>query len=103
MAPVGAEAQFRQILDGIAAQVETAVKAEMSSYPERWSFQVRTGNPAEELLAVSDEIGAVAIAVGARGHRPLSPYLLGSVSTALLHRAGVSVLVVRGPEPVEVQ
>jgi nucleotide-binding universal stress UspA family protein len=103
MAPVGAEAQFRQILDGIAAQVETAVKAEMSSYPERWSFQVRTGNPAEELLAVSDEIGAVAIAVGARGHRPLSPYLLGSVSTALLHRAGVSVLVVRGSEPVKVQ
>lgn len=103
MAPVGAEAQFRQILDGIAAQVETTVKAEMSSYPERWSFQVRTGNPAEELLAVSDEIGAVAIAVGARGHRPLSPYLLGSVSTALLHRAGVSVLVVRGPEPVKVQ
>ena len=103
MAPVGAEAQFRQILDGIAAQVETSVKAEMSSYPERWSFQVRTGNPAEELLAVSDEIGAVAIAVGARGHRPLSPYLLGSVSTALLHRAGVSVLVVRGSEPVEVQ
>jgi nucleotide-binding universal stress UspA family protein len=103
MAPVGAEAEFRRILDGIAAQVEAAVKAEMSSYPERWTFQVRTGNPAEELLAVSDEVGAVAIAVGARGHRPLSPYLLGSVSTALLHRAGVSVLVVRGPEPVEVQ
>jgi nucleotide-binding universal stress UspA family protein len=103
MAPVGAEAQFREILDGIAAQVETAVKAELSSYPERWTFQVRSGNPAEELLAVSDEIGAVAIAVGARGHRPLSPYLLGSVSTALLHRAGVSVLVVRGSEPVEVQ
>ena len=103
LAPVGAEAQFRQVLDAIAAQVESAVKAELSGYPERWSFQVRSGNPAEELLAVSDEIGAIAIAVGARGHRPLSPYLLGSVSTALLHRAGISVLVVRGPEPVEVQ
>jgi nucleotide-binding universal stress UspA family protein len=100
-APFGAEAQFRQILDGIATQVETGVKAEMSSYPERWSFQVRTGNPAEELLAASDEIGAVAIAVGARGHRPMSPYLLGSVSTALLHRAPVSVLVVRGAEPAQ--
>jgi nucleotide-binding universal stress UspA family protein len=103
MAPIGAEAQFRQILDGIAAQVEAAVRAEMTDYPEHWTFQVRSGNPAEELLAVSDEIGAVAIAVGARGHRPLSPYLLGSVSTALLHRAGVSVLVVRGSEPVDVQ
>jgi len=102
-APVGAEAQFRQILDGIAAQVETEVKAAMSTYPERWSFQVRTGNPAEELLAASDEIKAIAIAVGARGHRPMSPYLLGSVSTALLHRAPVSVLVVRGPDPAKTQ
>jgi len=99
LAPVGAESQFRQILDGVATEVETAVKAEMSSYPERWSFQVRSGNPAEQLLAVSDEVGAVAIAVGARGHRPMSPYLLGSVSTALLHRAPVSVLVVRGADP----
>jgi nucleotide-binding universal stress UspA family protein len=79
--------------------VETAVKAEMSTYPERWSFQVRTGPPAEELLAASDEIGAIAIAVGARGHRPMSPYLLGSVSSTLLHRAPVSVLIVRGPDP----
>ena len=100
---MGAEAQFRQILDGIAAQVEAAVKAEMSAFRERWTFQVRSGNPAEELLAVSDEVGAIAIAVGAQGHRPLSPYLLGSVSTALLDGAGVSVLVVRGSEPVEVQ
>jgi nucleotide-binding universal stress UspA family protein len=99
MAPVGAEAQFRQILDGIAAQVETAVKAEMSTYPERWSFQVRSGNPAEEVLAASNEVAAITLVVGARGHRPMSPYLLGSVSTALLHKAPVSVLVVRGPEP----
>lgn len=99
VSPVGAEAQFRQILDDIAAEVETAVRTEMSSYPGQWSFQVRNGSPAEELLAVSDETGAIAIAVGARGHRPGSPYLLGSVSTALLHRAPVSVLVVRGPDP----
>jgi nucleotide-binding universal stress UspA family protein len=99
VAPLGAESQFQQVLTGIAAQVEAEVKAEMSDYPERWSFQVRTGPPAEELLAASNEIGAVAIAVGARGHRPMSPYLLGSVSTGLLHRAPVSVLIVRGPDP----
>jgi nucleotide-binding universal stress UspA family protein len=101
VAPIGAESQFRQILDGIAAQVESAVKAEMGSYPERWSFQIRNGNPADELLAASDEIGAIAVVVGARGHRPMSPYLLGSVATALLHRAPVSVLVVRGPDPAK--
>jgi nucleotide-binding universal stress UspA family protein len=99
--PAGAESQFRQVLDSIAAQVETEVKAEMSDYPGRWFFQVRRGNPADELLAVSDAIGAVAVAVGARGHRPLSPYLLGSVATALLHRAPVSVLVVRGSDPAQ--
>ena len=97
--PAGADAQFRQIVNDLAAEVETAVKKEMSTYHGRWSYQARDGNPAEQLLAVSDEIGAVAITVGARGHRPLSPYLLGSVSTTLLHRAPVSVLVVRGPDP----
>jgi nucleotide-binding universal stress UspA family protein len=99
--PLGSDAEFRRVLESTATQVETAVKAEMSGYPERWSFQVRDGNPAEQLLAVSDEVGAVVIAVGARGHRPLSPYLLGSVSVALLHRAPVSVLIVRGPDPEE--
>jgi nucleotide-binding universal stress UspA family protein len=97
--PAGADAQFRRIVNDLAAEVETAVKKEMSTYQGRWSYQVRDGNPAEQLLAVGDEIGAVAVTVGARGHRPLSPYLLGSVSTTLLHRAPVSVLVVRGPDP----
>jgi nucleotide-binding universal stress UspA family protein len=97
--PAGADAELRQILNDLATQVETAVKKEMSTYQGHWSYQARDGNPAEQLLAVSDEIGAVAITVGARGHRPLSPYLLGSVSTTLLHRAPVSVLIVRGPDP----
>jgi nucleotide-binding universal stress UspA family protein len=94
-----AGAQFRQALDDIAAEVEAAVKKELSTYEGRWFYQVREGNPADELLAVSDEVGAIVIIVGARGHRPVSPYLLGSVSTGLLHRAPVSVLVVRGPNP----
>jgi nucleotide-binding universal stress UspA family protein len=48
---------------------------------------------------MDEETEAAAPTVGARGHRPLSPYLLGSVSTTLLHRAPVSVLVVRSPDP----
>jgi nucleotide-binding universal stress UspA family protein len=94
-----AGAQFRQALDEIGAEVEAAVKKELSTYQGRWFYQVREGNPADELLAVSDEIGAVVITVGARGHRPGSPHLLGSVSAGLLHRAPISLLVVRGPNP----
>jgi hypothetical protein len=45
--------------------VETAVKKEMNTYQGRWTYQARDGNPAEQPLAVSDEIGAVAITVGA--------------------------------------
>jgi nucleotide-binding universal stress UspA family protein len=98
-----AVAQSRQALDELAAEVEAAVKKELSTYEGRWFYQVREGNPADELLAVSDEIEAVAVIVGARGHRPGSPYLLGSVSTALLHRAPISVLIVRGPGPAAPQ
>ena len=59
------------------------------------SYDLLDGAPLQELLAATKTARAQLLAVGARGHGPLERLLLGSVAEGALHRAPVSVLVVR--------
>jgi nucleotide-binding universal stress UspA family protein len=61
----------------------------------RVTSEVRDGTPVAELLECAREWGADSIFVGARGHRFLERFLLGSVSAAIASRAHNSVEVVR--------
>ena len=54
------------------------------------------GNPADEIVAFADTIGADLIVVGSRGHGVITGALLGSVSRSVLHESRRPVLVVRG-------
>lgn len=56
--------------------------------------EVRTGDPASELLKLADERSADLIIVGARGGSLIQGLLMGSVADRLLSRAKSSVLVV---------
>lgn len=56
---------------------------------------VRFGEPAEEILREADAFGADAIAVATRSRSSLSRALLGSVAEALVHKAPVTVVLVR--------
>jgi nucleotide-binding universal stress UspA family protein len=60
-----------------------------------WSFQVRAGDPAEQLEQVAREREAELLVVGGRGHTVVHRLLLGSVANRLLHHADRPVLVVR--------
>jgi nucleotide-binding universal stress UspA family protein len=60
-----------------------------------WSFEAREGAPADELIAAANTHDARAIIVGSRGHNTIATVLLGSVSSALVHRAPQSIVVVR--------
>jgi nucleotide-binding universal stress UspA family protein len=53
------------------------------------------GDPAQVIIEVASEHGADLIAVGARGSTGLRRFLLGSVSSKLVHHAPSSVLIVR--------
>jgi nucleotide-binding universal stress UspA family protein len=57
------------------------------------------GNPAEQIVELARARDAPLIVVGSRGHGAVAGALLGSVSSAIIHRADRPVLVVpRSPD-----
>ncbi|HEY6738153.1 MAG TPA: universal stress protein, partial [Actinopolymorphaceae bacterium] len=73
-------------------------------WPERYpnvsvEERVREGRPVDVLVDEASNAGL--LVVGARGHRPITGMLLGSVSQGVLHHAHCAVAVVhRGPSEV---
>lgn len=56
---------------------------------------VLVGNPAKEIVEFAMNLGVDLIIAGTRGRTPAKELYLGSVSSALAHRAPCSVLIVR--------
>ena len=52
------------------------------------------GDPVKEILALVEKGGFDLIAMSGHGHRLLADWVLGSVSSALLHRATIPILMV---------
>jgi nucleotide-binding universal stress UspA family protein len=69
----------------------------LDGYAGPWDVAVRTGNVAQELLAVADEVAADLVVVGHRGRGPLRDAVLGSVASAVVHHSRRSVLVAVPP------
>lgn len=59
---------------------------------------LRLGRPAEEIVAVSEEMGAGVIIVGSRGLGALRRALMGSVSDSVVRHAHCPVFVIRADE-----
>jgi nucleotide-binding universal stress UspA family protein len=58
----------------------------------------RVGRPAEEVVALAQEIGAGLVVMGSRGRGGVRRALMGSVSDSVVRHAHCPVLVVRGGE-----
>ncbi len=59
---------------------------------------VRVGRPADEIVALAEEIGAGLIVVGSRGMGGVRRALVGSISDSVVRHAHCPVMVVRGGE-----
>ena len=62
-----------------------------------WTFEIRRGNPADELANAAAEHTATYLVVGRHGHRGLARLLAGSVSQRLLHHARHPLLIIPPP------
>jgi nucleotide-binding universal stress UspA family protein len=62
----------------------------------RAQIEVRSGDPAAEILACARTTGVAAIAMSTHGRRGLRRVLLGSVAESVVRRAPLPVLLVRG-------
>jgi nucleotide-binding universal stress UspA family protein len=76
-APALEDAERRAFERGVAAKTE-----------------VVAGNPADEIVAYADSIGADLIVIGSRGRGAVAGALLGSVSRDVLHESRRPVIVV---------
>lgn len=56
---------------------------------------MRRGEPAHEIIAYSEEVGADMIVVGSRGRGGIKSLLLGSTSHSVIHGAPCDVVVVK--------
>lgn len=84
--PIDVEACTRAVRDAAARLRDAGVSGTL--------VEAR-GDPGDVLVEHAGEVGADLIVVGTRDHGPVGRALLGSVSTAVVHRAPCDVLVVR--------
>lgn len=82
-----ARAQLEVYLRGIAARVR--------EWGASVRYEIREGNPAEEILACALEIEADLVVMHAHGLSGVSRWVYGSVADRVLHRAPCPVLLVR--------
>ncbi|WP_206831278.1 universal stress protein [Alicyclobacillus fructus] len=79
----------------LAGELRGEVERRFASFGPRVEFRVEHGSPAERIVHAADEAGADLVVLGSHGKNAVDRLLLGSVSTAVLHRAKQAVLVVR--------
>ncbi len=78
-------------VDGILSQAEASVR--FAGLPVV-RHAVQSGDPADALLTVADEVGATMIVVGSKGMHGARRLALGNVPNKVSHRARCSVLIV---------
>ena len=86
---------IREVRDRLTT-VATDSVAELAPVASEATFEIRTGDPAREIVTAASEWDASLIATGSRGLTGLRRIVLGSVARNVLHHAPCSVLIVRG-------
>jgi nucleotide-binding universal stress UspA family protein len=95
----GAVRPLKDALDAEEAVAHAQSIAILDPIGVPWSFVVRSGEPAAELVHAAEEHGSGTIVVAGRRHGALGSITHSSVVSRLLHRWPQTLLVVHPPEP----
>jgi nucleotide-binding universal stress UspA family protein len=79
----------------IVERVTFALAGRPTAAEVEFYVHARIGRPADEILALSSEVGADLIFIGSHGKVGVERLLLGSVSERIVREAGCPVMVVR--------
>jgi nucleotide-binding universal stress UspA family protein len=100
--PQGVQADMEAVLSNeqrAAAAVEERVIAITGREAGTFEVQISAGSADAEVLNVAEEIGAILIVTGSRGHSGIRRLLLGSVAERIARYAHCPVLIARKHEP----
>ena len=95
LAPAAAGPATREALDAMEKSVYEQAGHVLADRMVHWRFDVRSGDPAAELIKAAQEYHGRAIVVGGRSHGIVGGIVTGSVAQKLVRQSPVSVLVVR--------
>ncbi|SIS74752.1 universal stress protein [Alicyclobacillus vulcanalis] len=87
--------QMEQEAKKLAHELREEVNRRFAAHAPRVAFRVEHGAPAERIVHAADEVGADLVVIGSHGKRMVDRLFVGSVSTAVMHKAKQAVLVVR--------
>jgi nucleotide-binding universal stress UspA family protein len=87
------ERQGQEILDEQVKKIEEAGGTVTEAH-------LRGGRTSDEIIELSEELGAGLLVLGSRGHGAVRRLLLGSHSEAIIHHAHLPVLVLRCAENI---
>lgn len=65
------------------------------NYPHSYQTKLAYGNPPSKILDIAEEEQCDAIAMGSKGLTGIKEFLLGSVSTNVVHHAKIPVLIIK--------
>jgi nucleotide-binding universal stress UspA family protein len=80
---------------GVAKPILEKTMEALADTKSRNNEVVLMGNPGKEIVEFATHLGVKLIVAGTRGRSAEKEHYLGSVSSALVHRAPCSVLIVR--------
>ncbi len=70
-------------------------RAELAAEGFDASFELRSGEPAREILSLAGKVNCDLIAMSTHGHGIIKDFILGSVASDVRHRTDIPVLLVR--------
>jgi nucleotide-binding universal stress UspA family protein len=94
------EPYYQDVISEEARQargVVSSAKHHAEAFDLEVDYEVREGDPVEEILELARARDVDLIVLGSRGLGAVSSLVLGSVSTAILHHADRPVLVTKTP------